>query len=306
MTPLSRRGCNGIGFTLIELLVVIGIIGVLFGLAFAAIQIARASALRSQCSNNLRQIGLALHHHHDTQGAFPSGVSYQGGMDPFLFMSWQARLLPFLEQQDLWNATVQAFAQSRRFSENPPHVGFATLVPVYSCAADSRTGEVAEAPLQFGSAETVRVALTAYLGVEGVDQSELDGTLYVDSHTRMADIRDGTSNTLLVGERPPSADKSFGWWYGGAGQNLDGSADEVLGVREFNTGNNATGCPPGPYHFRPGSITNQCDVFHFWSLHPGGAHFLLADGSVHFLSYSADSVLPALSTRAGGEKADVP
>jgi prepilin-type processing-associated H-X9-DG protein len=76
----------------------------------------------------------------------------------------------------------------------------------------------------------------------------------------------------------------------------------LLGARERNFGGTyVSGCPLGPYHFVAGRVDQQCDLFHFWSLHSGGANFLFADGSVHFLSYQADTVLPALATRAGGE-----
>lgn len=77
----------------------------------------------------------------------------------------------------------------------------------------------------------------------------------------------------------------------------------LLGVREKNIGGPyvPASCPPGPYHFQPGRLDQPCDLFHFWSLHAGGANFLFADGSVHFLAYSADDILPALATRSGGE-----
>ena len=111
----------------------------------------------------------------------------------------------------------------------------------------------------------------------------------------------------MVGERPPSADGVLGWWYAGVGQARDGSADIVLGVQERNVGSLAPGCRVGPYDFGPGQTTNQCDAFHFWSLHlGGGANFLFADGSVHFLSYSARRIMVALATRAGGEAAEQP
>jgi prepilin-type processing-associated H-X9-DG protein len=143
--------------------------------------------------------------------------------------------------------------------------------------------------------------------VEGTDQFRHDGLLYLDSRLRFAAIRDGTSTTLMVGERPPSADKSLGWWYAGWGQQKNGSADSVLGVQELNTSPKTQKiCPPGPYDFRPGNLDNPCDAFHFWSLHPGGAHFLFADGSVHFLRYSVAPLMPALATRAGGETVTLP
>jgi prepilin-type processing-associated H-X9-DG protein len=110
--------------------------------------------------------------------------------------------------------------------------------------------------------------------------------------------------TLAVGERPPSAELDFGWWYAGWGQAKDGSADMVLGVRERNVIGQY--CPPGPYMFVPAKLADQCAMFHFWSPHPNGANFLFADGSVRFLSYSADSILPALATRAGGETVTLP
>jgi prepilin-type processing-associated H-X9-DG protein len=139
--------------------------------------------------------------------------------------------------------------------------------------------------------------------VSGTNQFRKDGVLYLDSQTRFAAITDGLSQTLFVGERPPSAQGNFGWWYGGWGQNKDGSGDTVLSVRERNLNSiYAPGCPVGPYEFGPGRIDNQCDTFHFWSLHiGGGAHFLFGDGSVRFLRYSAAPLMPALATRSGGE-----
>ncbi len=155
--------------------------------------------------------------------------------------------------------------------------------------------------LMVGQAYGLNVAFTDYLGVEGINQNRKDGVLFLDSTVRFADITDGTSNTLAVGERPPSTDGWYGWWYAGWGQNQDGSADMVLGVREKNYSARAASCPIGPYEYGPGRPDNMCDTFHFWSHHPGGANFLFADGSVHFLPYSARAVMRALATRAGGE-----
>ena len=140
----------------------------------------------------------------------------------------------------------------------------------------------------------------------GVDQFTLDGLLFRDSSIRFGDIRDGTSSTLLVGERPPERDYGYGWWYAGWGQSKDGSAEMLLGAREKITDPAYSHCPPQSNSFSPGRVADVCDVFHHWIFHQGGANFAFADGSVRFLKYSADSVLPALATRAGGESVPVP
>ncbi len=171
------------------------------------------------------------------------------------------------------------------------------------------------------------MAGTNYLGVTGTNAEARDGLFTANQRVRLTDVRDGTSNTLLAGERgfrtgaleviDTSEDIDnlrFGNWFSAVGQR-NGSVGVVLGTRElnFNTGNRLLtwerDCPPGPYRFGPprrtrdvtGAIREECDLFQFWSYHPGGAHFLYADGSVHFLAYGADAVLPALATRAGGE-----
>jgi prepilin-type N-terminal cleavage/methylation domain-containing protein/prepilin-type processing-associated H-X9-DG protein len=287
----ARRGWGHDAFTLVELLVVIAIIGILIGLTIPAVQMARAQAARLACANNLRQIGLALHRYHDGHRSFPPGLSYRDGLDPYPWLGWQARILPQIEQESLWRQTQLDFAKDPWF-EN--HIGFKTPIPLYGCAADARTNGVANVGFP--------VALTSYLGVSGVDYFGFDGVLFLDSQVRLVDITDGTSTTLLIAERPPSADTRFGWWYGGWGLRKDGVGDVVLGARELNGGHpTLLGCPSGPYEFSPGRLTNQCDLLHYWSLHSGGANFLFSDSSVHFLSYSAASVMPGLATRAGGE-----
>ncbi len=156
------------------------------------------------------------------------------------------------------------------------------------------------------------MATTSYLGVNGTDWEAEDGIFYRDSATRFADIIDGTSNTLMIGERPPSPDFWYGWWYAGFGQQGTGSCDMLLGVRERKAPpldgikNYLEDCPDGPYHFETGKPGRQCDTLHYWSYHPGGAIFGFADGSVRFLSYGADEVMPQLATIAGGEVATVP
>src|SRR5262249_7393719 len=127
-----------------------------------------------------------------------------------------------------------------------------------------------------------------------------DGVIYESSRTRVADITDGTSNTVLVGERPPSADLFWGWWAWGA-------FDSALGVRNtYPVCGTAGGLPLilclrlFPENYRPND-TRNCDTHHFGSAHPGGGNWLFADGSVRFLPYRANAILPALATRSSGE-----
>jgi prepilin-type processing-associated H-X9-DG protein len=262
-------------------------------MSIMAVQRVREAAARTQCANNLKQIGLALHNYNDVHKSFPAGVTREA--DPYPFLSWNARILPFIDQNNLWQLTVAAYRQTKNFQATPPHVGFVTVIPVFACPADTRT-------LAVGNCKGMAVTFTSYLGVEGIDQFGRDGMLFLDSRVRIADVTDGTSNTLLVGERPPSVDQVFGWWYAAYGQNKNGSGDMVLGVKERRFGRWAPRrCPAGPYSFGPGNFKNQCDMLHFWSPHNGGANFLFADGATRFLTYAAATVMPALATRAGGE-----
>jgi prepilin-type N-terminal cleavage/methylation domain-containing protein/prepilin-type processing-associated H-X9-DG protein len=289
------------GFTLIELLVVIAIIGTLLALTLAAVQQARGAAARMVCADRLRQNGLAMHNFLVARGAFPPAHTWRNGQADFPHLSWQARLLPYVEQEALWSQTVQAFSVDKMFEHVPPHQGRATVLTMFICPSDDRVTSAIAVP---GHAPA---AFTSYLGVCGQSMTNTDGILYSDSAIRLSDIRDGSSNTLLIGERPPNSDFLLGWWYGGIGQDGLGSADLFLGVRDINIrGTSYYSCWNGPYAFGPGKFDNPCDALHFWSPHTGGANFAFADGSVRFLSYDADRIMPALATRSGGEIVTVP
>lgn len=295
--PLDRRpAALRPAASLLEVLVVVALMAVLAGLLLGGIQKVRTSAERTRCQNQLKQLGLALHLYHEGFDRFPPGTMTDRTGEPMPYLSWCARLLPYLDHEPLWREVQAAFRRDRNFLNEPAHPHLGTLVLAFNCPSDERV-RTAHALGPNG----VRRAFTSYLGVNGRNANERDGTLFADSRVRLADILDGTSNTLAVGERPPSADLIFGWWYAGWGQDHDGEADMLLGVRSYNTGVGARGCPPGPYEFQPGRFDNQCDAFHFWSPHPGGANFVFCDGSVRFLRYSANPTMPALATRAGGE-----
>jgi prepilin-type N-terminal cleavage/methylation domain-containing protein/prepilin-type processing-associated H-X9-DG protein len=290
-------------FTLIELLVVLAILGVLLALLLPALQKVRGAFQRLRCQSNLKQIGLALHQYHQVETIFPPTFSRQS----LRYLSWMARVLPYVEHTDVWEEAQQAYQVSRWPWHMPPHPDDA-VVKLFACPADPGA-EVARSvtfynpnpsPGRLPGVMTLTVAFTSYLGNAGTDLYRRDGVFAVDGSARLTDLTDGSANTLLVGERPPSAEGTHGWWYAGPGQGVTGSLDVVLGAAEVNV--ERRDCPRGPYAFGPGSATNPCDLYHWWSLHGGGANFLLADGSVHFVSYGVTAgVVPALATRQGGE-----
>lgn len=287
------------GYTLIELLVVIGLVAALVGLTLVGVQRARLAALRVSCGNNLRQLALALHSHHDTAGTLPPAFRSRPATEPMRYLSWRVALLPHLEQQALWEATEAAY----RIERNPfraPHAPRAQVLKVFGCPLDERIAVAWDVPPLNGGAP-IRTALSSYLGVSGTTSARADGVLYANSRTHLLHITDGTSNTLMLGERPPSTDLVYGWWYAGTGQRRTGQADAHLGAAERNLlGRRYRDCGPGPYAFTPGDVRDHCSAFKFWSRHPGGAHFAFADGSVRFLTHPT-SALPELATRAGGE-----
>jgi prepilin-type N-terminal cleavage/methylation domain-containing protein/prepilin-type processing-associated H-X9-DG protein len=310
---LSRKG-----FTLIELLVVIAIIAILIGLLLPAVQKVRDAAQRTHCQNNMKQIGLALHGYHDTNHSFPPGIYTLDTSSPQWYWSWMTGILPYVEQGNLYTqALVWANANGGPWFPANPALG--TVVSTWACPADGRSLQANGSHLEGING---LIAFTEYLGVSSGSSADFTanadtGIFYVTSSgvgstIRLTDITDGTSNTLLVGERPPSSDLLFGWWFAGAGWDGSGTGDVILGAREINYVVNlgtkdpsqiGTGlqCSTANVGLLPGSIMNPCDQAHFWSLHTGGANFLFADGSVHFLPYAANTILPQLATYAGGE-----
>jgi prepilin-type processing-associated H-X9-DG protein len=288
------------GYSLVEVMVLLAILALLMSLLLPAVQRVREAANRLRCSNNLRQIGIALHSYHGDHGSFPPGTTSLRPGEPYPFMSWMTRILPYVEQGDAYRLAESEYAE-KRLPFRPQHTLLFRPMPIYGCPSDERVRH----PHLTHQGHVV--ALTSYLGVLGTAYDQPDGVLYQDSQTRLEDIYDGSSQTIVVGERPPSPDFWFGWWYAGFGQNATGSLDHVLGAAEKNAGwRYVEHCPRGPYRYQPGDIREMCDVFHFWSLHTGGAHFLFGDGAVRFLSYQAAPVLPALATRAGGETVSWP
>ncbi|HVK09863.1 MAG TPA: DUF1559 domain-containing protein [Gemmataceae bacterium] len=318
-TPFPRRRA----FTLIELLVVIAIVVILIGLLLPAVQKIREAANRARCANNLKQIGLACHGHHDAVGALPGGCNvpiwqapgytrptpaggYAANGWPVAgpFFSWTTHVAPYLELYTVHRSFDLTRWPWWQYQPDGRTVN-GLRAKVMQCPSDKRS----ELVCLTGTAEA---ALLSYLGVNGRGQFQEDGgqngLLHVNSRVRFSDVRDGLSNTVMVGERPPSNSLRYGWMWAGAGDDpCFGTTDVVLGVSEGPTGR-----PHGPRdYYRPGTLNDPRDEhrYHFWSLHPGGGLWLYGDGHVGFLGYAAGTeatagggtVLEALASRAGGE-----
>jgi prepilin-type N-terminal cleavage/methylation domain-containing protein/prepilin-type processing-associated H-X9-DG protein len=287
-------------FTLVELLVVIGIVGLLLSLLIPAVQLAREGAARQRCLNNLRQIGTALQNHHNTHGRLPPNATTDP-RDPNFSLSWMALILPEMGEEPLWAKTIEACAAEKRPFVNPPHIGLATVIKTYVCPDDRRLLTALQDP------DGRIAAFGSYLGVAGSIRMG-DGVLGNPLGIRLSDILDGTSNTLMVGERPPPDTLQAGWWYtgirpsGGAYQGLYGW-DTLMPVESLPFPNDPC---EGPFQFGPGRTDNPCDRYHYWSFHPGGANFLFADASARLLTYSMQPLMVALATRSGGEIVELP
>jgi len=307
----SRRSRRG-GFTLIELLVVIAIIAILIGLLLPAVQKVREAAARIQCANNLKQQGLALHAYHDANQALPNGNSPYTSAFPYEgSWSWMAQILPYVEQDN-------AYKQAKAFASSGGSNWYSWYNPVcslkqkmFSCPADTRGQQVYPGP----PAGIADQALTTYLGNSGTTSSSFDGVLYQGSKIRLTDITDGTTNTLMVGERPPNSNVEFGWWFAAYGYDGRGNGDCVMTSNDLAIANyfiaNYSASPNLPCNgtaaqkigMQPGNANVGCDAAHYWSYHPGGCLFLMGDGSARLVSYSNNNIIAALSTRAGGEVA---
>ena len=293
------------GFTLIELLVVIAIIAILIALLLPAVQQAREAARRTQCKNNMKQLGLALHNYHDVHNMFPSGwiavdpaTGRQSPHDGVNGAGWGTMILPNLDQAPLY----------RQFNANlaihaPANIPFVSnVIPAWQWPSDPKPDrwEIEEE----GSPGTVLAELPTanYIGVFGTEeldgcenspgtapvtsagQCRGDGMFYHHSKTRFRDITDGTTNTFMLGER--RTDTELGWYSTWPGMVSEGEEafQRILGSAD---------------HVPNDPVAHLDD---FSSHHVGGAQFVLGDGSVRFISENIDHGLyQSLATIQGGE-----
>ncbi|GAA4434027.1 DUF1559 domain-containing protein [Bremerella cremea] len=305
------------GFTLVELLVVIAIIGVLISLLLPAVQQAREAARRMHCQNNLKQIGLALHNYHDTYLSLSagnqgmpnsSGTNYSGHG-----WTWHANILPYLEQKNLYEAIQGSDGFGNELgsqSSGKPLVVKETIVNVFWCPSQedvsNNTQKNGYQPSNYNGNMGTRIGngnddckCTGVLDLTDMRTNAWgcangNGIFYVDSKTRFADVRDGLSNTIFVSEVPDTGGDAMGHFGGGCD-------------RRAIFSNGADGNPP--YEMTEYLIAaegndpiNGGAEEAAGSWHPGGAHFLMGDGSVRFLSENMNmSTYQGLSTRNEGE-----
>lgn len=313
MRSSPRRG----GFTLVELLVVIAIIGVLVALLLPAVQAAREASRRSKCSNNLKQIGLAMHNHHDTLNVFPyaqfggyannSSLPAPPALSTKSCITWPILILPFAEQQPLYdtitnyltnNPTVTAYGAPTTVKDNK--------IPLYMCPTDPNMGKVHATEGFHGNylacnGNTLNWDGTANLPQAGGTANT--GPILVGVRQGMAAITDGTSNTILASETlvwKTGDDRRGRMFNSYQGETLFSTLRVPMSSAadaQFSCGTSL------PVHLPCTAVSSSANSINSArSQHPAGVNAAMCDGSVRFITKSVDATTwSVLGTRAGGE-----
>ena len=310
-----RRAC---GFTLIELLVVIAIIAILVALLLPAVQQAREAARRTQCKNNLKQIGLALHNYHDIYNTFPPGYTSRmvtamqpASADAGPGYAWAFAIMPQIDQSNLTasvNTQLDASAPANMATVSP------LTLNSFLCPTDPAppTFDVVD-----GSGATLTLPSSNYVGIVGYNNvtampGQGSGVFYRNSRVRFRDITDGTSNTICVGERKAThkfnnvaiAVNANSTWYAAIPGVMRPAGMMSMPMMQEGPGSMVLGhvgqapMMGMPAMQRTPNTTNH--IVHFSSSHVGGVQFLLCDGSTHFISENIDYA----TFRNLGERAD--
>jgi prepilin-type N-terminal cleavage/methylation domain-containing protein/prepilin-type processing-associated H-X9-DG protein len=267
---MCRISANSRGFTLVELLTVVAIIGILVILTLPALFSARQAARRMHCQNNLKQLGIALNAHEGARRRFPPAAENE--------WSWIAHILPEVEQKGLYDRldfTIDPFVP-------PNDQNTWEALPVLLCPSDELSPQVFVADGEFSQQG---FGHTNYLGT--LDAGSSRGMFSPKVGVQLRDVRDGGSQTLMVGERGVVVDggHTHGWWAWG-----------ITGDTYLSTSTS----------LRYGLNTEHVSAYHFWSHHAVGANFVFVDGSVRMLTYSIEpSLFRALCTRNGSESVDM-
>ena len=287
--PLSSRTRRRSGFTLIELLVVIAIIAVLIALLLPAVQQAREAARRTQCKNSLCQIGLAIHNYEMAHNVLPPGSVNPTGpvrSEPIGYhMSWAVQILPYLEHQNVFR-TID-FSVGAYDPKNAKARGL--VIATFVCPSDFRSAN-----------DNHNVAATSFAGVQHDEEAPIDhgnhGAFVLNLAVPMDSVTDGSSHTLFVGEKALLTDE-LGWISGtratlrNAGEKINLNLTALRHQFPLQATSSGTGVP----------ITTEY-VGGFSSHHTGGAHFMLGDGSIRFISENIEqATYRRLANRSDGE-----